>query len=90
MNLRKSAQWNSNLVFGGSWIVMLLGLTLLLITCAGCAGNRPILHPTENDFFEMQTGYPSTPIKDGYFMSAYYLCEVMGVDVDGKDCKDVK
>lgn len=58
---------------------MFLVLLLFLIGLEGCANFRPIvLHPIEDtDIYRMKQGKPYTPKKDGYFVSDYYLREIM-------------
>ena len=63
---------------------LMIGLVLLLpmIALTGCA-NKVILHPIETiDIVEMKTGESYTPEKDGYFVSDYYMEEVMRARVN--------
>lgn len=58
---------------------ILLVLPLALIGLTGCGSIRSVvLHPIEkSDITKMQKGIPYTPEKDGYFLSDYYVEEVM-------------
>jgi len=61
-------------------LVVLIGLTVII---SGCAGPRVILHPIEkSDIVQMNKGIPYTPEKDGYFLSKYYLDEVVKAKVE--------
>ena len=66
-----------------------LGLCLLLMTFAGCAG-RPTIHPLKDDFIRVVSQEQITAPKKGAFVSDYFMCKVMEVDVDGLVCKDVR
>lgn len=81
MRLKRSVRSTLNLGSVGSLTTMLLGLMLLSIIFGGCAAKRPLLYPLENDFRKME---------NGWFMSDFYLCNVMGVDVQGVNCDEVK
>lgn len=56
---------------------IIIGLILLL---AGCA--RVVLHPIEhNDIFQVKKGLTYQAPKDGYFLSDFYIREVMEAKV---------
>ena len=60
-------------------IKMLVVLLLASTVLTGCSGLRPvILHPIEKaDIFRVETGKQFTSEKDGWFISDFYLEEVM-------------
>lgn len=54
-----------------------------LIIISGCAANRIILHPIDKvDIVKMPKGIPYTPEKDGWFLSDYYLDQVVKAKID--------
>lgn len=59
-------------------------LLLVLIGLIGCNTLRPvIIHPIEkSDFYPMPKGVSYTPEKDGYFVSQFYIDEVMHARVN--------
>ena len=58
-------------------IALILGLCLL----AGC-GSPIVLHPIEQtDIIALEQGQELTAPKDGYFLSTFYLREVMAAKV---------
>lgn len=65
---------------------------MLVTVCAGCAAyKRPLIHALTQDFILVKQGEVITAPKQGAFMSDYFLCKVLAVDVEGADyCKDVK
>lgn len=68
---------------------MLLALSQVLTGCA--ALNRPVIHALPNDFVLLDKGQTFTPAGPGAWMSSYFMCRVMAVDVgDAAYCKDVK
>lgn len=81
MQSRKSAHSMFNPGYGVSLTATLLGLMLLSVIFGGCAAKRTVLYPLENDFHRAD---------GGWFMSDFYLCNVMGVDVEGVNCGEVK
>lgn len=58
-------------------LVLLLGLT-------GCAAlNKVVLHPIEDsDIVDMREGTSYTSKKSGWFVSDYYMREVMNAKID--------
>lgn len=62
---------------------LLLVLTVLTVL-SGCAtGARTILHPIEKtDIYRMNAGGSFTPEKDGYFVSDFYVLEVLAAKVE--------
>lgn len=60
-------------------------LPLVLILCAGCAGNRIVLYPIEGtDIEEMKALNPYTPAKDGWFVSKFYMDKIIDVKVEDR------
>jgi hypothetical protein len=50
-----------------------------------------LIHALTQDFILVKQGEVITAPKQGAFMSDYFLCKVLAVDVEGADyCKDVK
>lgn len=62
----------------------LLVLLMVSIGLTGCSFVRPIvIHPIEkSDITEMKKGIGYVPEKDGYFVSDYYIKEVMRARVE--------
>ena len=59
-------------------VLSLLALTVFI----GCSWRQVILHPIEkSDIFRMEEGVEYVSEKDGYFVSDYYVEEVMKVKV---------
>lgn len=57
-------------------------LLLALIVLSGCAVNEVVLHPiSQLDIARMPKGVSYTPDKDGYFLSDFYLSEVVKAKV---------
>ena len=72
-------------------MVMLLALLAPLTGFGGCArNNRPLVHPLPQDFILAKQGEAVTFPKQGAFVSNYFLCKVMAIDVQGVSCKDVE
>jgi len=74
--------------FSRAWlIVTLLFLLVVLISLTGCANSRITIHPiTEQDIFDIKAGTVvngQTIRKDGWFLSSYYVEEIMRVKIDG-------
>lgn len=91
MRLKRKKQKPCKAVSGALSIVMLLGLLVPLMTFAGCAGfKRPLIHPLPQDFILAKQGDTITFPKQGAYVSDYFMCRVMGIDVEGLSCKDVK
>ena len=67
---------------GALLTVILAVLMLASILFTGCAVNRTILHPLEQDFISVKQGSVIPAPKDGFFMSAYYLSEVLKAEVE--------
>lgn len=87
---RKKPKW-PRVAFVGLLMVTLAGLFLLSMSLEGCArNNRPLVHPLPQDFVLVKQGESITFPKSGAYVSAYFLCTIMSIDVDGVDCKDVK
>ena len=62
---------------------IVVGSLLLSIALTGCASRDIILHPIQqSDIQPMKEGEAYTPEKDGYFLSDYYLEEVMKAKVE--------
>ena len=60
----------------------LLGVWIILIGISGCA-TVIRLHPIEKvDIVSMTKGIPYTPEKDGWFLSTYYLEQVVKTKVE--------
>lgn len=92
MRKRKNKLKRSNPGFAGSLTAILAGLLLVSTLSAGCAAfKRPLIHPLPNDFTLVKAGEEFTAPKDGAFVSNFFMCRVMAVDIDGgASCKDVK
>lgn len=91
LNLKEKKLKAYNRVYAALSMVMLPVWLVLLMSSAGCAAlKRPIIHPLEDDFHLTKANQPFTPLKDGAFISNYFMCKVMGVDIDGLACKDVR
>ena len=82
MKRKNSKQRHFKADYAGSWTVTLAVLILLLNLLSGCAASKIVLHPLEQDFFSVKKGDIVTARKDGYFMSNYYLGDVMGVQAE--------
>jgi len=66
----------------GLRIMILLVLPVLLIGCGGLNKTVVKLHPiTPKDIFVMTPGQVYTTEKSGYFLSDFYVREVMDVKV---------
>jgi hypothetical protein len=65
-------------------MAILLLLLLSLIGLSGCSKNI-ILHPIDKqDIYRMPKDTPYTPDRDGYFLSDYYLNQVVEAKVEAK------
>lgn len=55
-----------------------------IVSISGCAaGRKVVLHPIEKaDIQPMNKGEAYTPEKDGYFLSSFYLKEVVDAKVE--------
>lgn len=60
---------------------MLLGTLLILIGFAGCA-KRVVLHPIESEIVFLKKGETFTALKQGAFLSDYYLQEIANVEIE--------
>lgn len=65
---------------------ILLLLLLLLAGLNGCASVR--LYPiAKQDIVKMPKGQSYTPDRDGYFVSKFYVKEIMGAEVEDINLK---
>lgn len=73
---------SSKLVLKSVTLLVLLGV---LIGLTGCSmfGKKVTLHPiSQADIVSMPEGKSYTPSKDGWFLSDYYVEEVMKAKID--------
>lgn len=62
---------------------MMAMLPVLLLLLPGCGENEIILYPIDkSDIFRMESGKSYTPEKDGFFLSGFYIKEVMDAKVN--------
>lgn len=58
-------------------------IILLLIFLGGCASPKITLHIIQDtDIHRMKAGQPYSSPKDGYFLSDFFVKEVMGASVE--------
>lgn len=71
---------------------MLPVLLVILTSFVGCAAfKRPLVHPLVDDFKLVNQGEVITAPKQGAFVSNYFICDVMAIDVGSSEyCKGVK
>lgn len=58
-------------------------LILLIITSIGCTGRQIVLHPIDQtDIIAVKEGEQFTAPKDGFFLSSFYVAEVMDAKIN--------